>query len=202
MAMARDHHGRVVRVGGWGHFFGDEGSAFWIGRQALARTSRVLDGRLDEVDFARGILAGLGVEGEDGYYGLMSWCFEAPHLRSAIAGVARTVDMLAQKRHRTALAILSEAADHLSAHMSATPFPEEGGPPLPWSFAGSVFESDTIRKIMSERHGTPYSPRLCPTAGGLWRAALEAGWSVDSAWIARLAASSGKSVLDMPEPLP
>ena len=159
----------------------------------------MLDDRLDAVDFARGILAGLGVESGDGYSGLMSWCFEAPHLRSVIAGVARAVDTLAQAGNRTALAILNEAADHLSAHVTAIIVRENGAPPPPWSFAGSVFESDTVREVLTKRQETPFSPRLPPIAGGLWRAAPEAGWSVDAPWIARLAASIGKSVTVLSE---
>jgi len=42
MALARDARGRWARAGGWGPLLGDEGSAFWIGREWL-RASK--DGR-------------------------------------------------------------------------------------------------------------------------------------------------------------
>ena len=35
---------RQVRTGGWGEGFGDEGSAYWIGRRALGLASQALDG--------------------------------------------------------------------------------------------------------------------------------------------------------------
>jgi glucosamine kinase len=57
MAWARGRHG-TVRVGGWGDAFGDEGSAYWIGREALGLVSQHLDGRADSPAFADGILAG------------------------------------------------------------------------------------------------------------------------------------------------
>lgn len=41
-----EYAGRQARAGGWGEIFGDEGSAFWIGREALALFSRMADGRL------------------------------------------------------------------------------------------------------------------------------------------------------------
>jgi glucosamine kinase len=39
-ALGVDERGRRVRVGGWGYLFGDEGSAFWIARRALALAMR------------------------------------------------------------------------------------------------------------------------------------------------------------------
>lgn len=44
MAWERGPSG-VHRVAGWGHLFGDEGSAHWIGRAALELISQHLDGR-------------------------------------------------------------------------------------------------------------------------------------------------------------
>ncbi|OON41936.1 N-acetylglucosamine kinase [Izhakiella australiensis] len=38
--------GRKARCGGWGELFSDEGSAYWIGCQALNLFSRMADGRL------------------------------------------------------------------------------------------------------------------------------------------------------------
>src|SRR3954465_5025996 len=35
----------AARAGGWGHMIGDEGSGYWIGREALAAVMRAEDGR-------------------------------------------------------------------------------------------------------------------------------------------------------------
>lgn len=192
MAMARDVEGNIVRVGGWGEMFGDEGSAYWIGRRALGETSQALDGRLAAVDFAHGILAGLGLAANGSEQDLMALFYGAPNPRTAVAAVARIVDVLARSGDRTALAILHEAADHLGAHMAAV-LRRAGVASAPWSFAGGVFESAEIRRVLTERHGAPAQPRLVAVGGGLWRAATEAGWAPSDSWIARLAVSLVKT---------
>ena len=44
IACGRDHQGRILRVGGWGSVFGDEGSAFDLGRRGIGAALRALDG--------------------------------------------------------------------------------------------------------------------------------------------------------------
>jgi glucosamine kinase len=44
---ARDAHGNAQTLGGWGFLFGDEGSAFWIAREALALLMRAHDDGAD-----------------------------------------------------------------------------------------------------------------------------------------------------------
>jgi len=41
--------GALLRAGGWGYFFGDEGSALWIARTAVSRAMRADDRREDSV---------------------------------------------------------------------------------------------------------------------------------------------------------
>ncbi len=62
MAWARGARG-AARAGGFGDVFGDEGSAHWIGVQALNLVSRHLDGRRQSKAFAEGVLEGLGLAG-------------------------------------------------------------------------------------------------------------------------------------------
>ena len=45
VALGRSRDGRLVRAGGHGYLLGDEGSAAWIGRTAIARTLRSLESR-------------------------------------------------------------------------------------------------------------------------------------------------------------
>lgn len=43
VAYARDDRGRTAIIGGWGYLFGDEGSGFWLARDAVSDAAREAD---------------------------------------------------------------------------------------------------------------------------------------------------------------
>ncbi len=45
IAYGRSADGHAARAGGWGHILADEGSGYWLGRQALRAVMRESDGR-------------------------------------------------------------------------------------------------------------------------------------------------------------
>src|SRR5579872_3801360 len=61
IAYGRNAAGEAARAGGWGHMIGDEGSGYWIGREALAAVMRAGDGRGPETALTAEILAHFGV---------------------------------------------------------------------------------------------------------------------------------------------
>lgn len=46
IAFAKGDDGRSARCGGWNEFFGDEGSCYWVGREAMSLFTKEADGRL------------------------------------------------------------------------------------------------------------------------------------------------------------
>ena len=46
IAFGKDETGKTARCGGWSEFFSDEGSCYWIGREALQLFSKQADGRV------------------------------------------------------------------------------------------------------------------------------------------------------------
>ena len=190
MAWARDEHGNSLRVGGWGDAFGDEGSAFWIGREVIARASQALDGRLMAPALADAFFAFLGLDRADPPQALLQWHVELSHPRSQIAALSVLVDHLAEAGDATAAAILDEAADHLARHVEAAWCRLDAGPRRCWSYAGGVFASRHMLTRVTARLGAaPMPPRLPPIGGALLRAAQDLDWPVDQAWIERLGAS-------------
>lgn len=188
MAVARGVEGQVVRVGGWGDILGDEGSAAWIGREALTLAARALDGRAPAVlPFARALCQRLG-PGAEGDFAPLSWLMAQPGTpRAAAASVARLVDALAGEGHGEALRLLRAAAGELA--LAARTAADRAGLPdrFPWVPAGGTLRSATLRAEVAGLLGQPpEAPRLTALGGGLLRAAELAGWAPDAAWAQRV----------------
>src|SRR5437588_9656683 len=64
IAYGRNANGEAARAGGWGHMIGDEGSGYWIGREALTAVMRAGDGRGPATRLTREILAHFNVDDE------------------------------------------------------------------------------------------------------------------------------------------
>jgi glucosamine kinase len=61
IVIGRDKDRTMFRVGGWGPYFGDEGSGFWIGREAVRAALRSID-RQSNTEFAQRIAAAFGLK--------------------------------------------------------------------------------------------------------------------------------------------
>ena len=182
MAWGRTEN-QQVRTGGWNQWFGDEGSAFWVGLQALRMLSWCLDGRHDDRDFEQAMLSAIRVTngGE-----LLTWFQGLSHPRSQVACLASTVDALAEHSNQTSIAILSKASRYLvhQAKTAAAKLTFTG--PTTMSYAGGLFTSQTIQnqvKVGVADFAVWQEPALNPAGGALWHAAKQAGWEVTPEWI-------------------
>lgn len=178
MAWASDGV-RHVRAGGWGDGFGDEGSAFWIGRAALGLAAQALDGRHPDRAFPELLLSEI-LRGAVHPAALLEWHHTLPHVRSGVAALARTVDRLATDGQPTALGVIEAAAQELARHVHAVRS-QLRRPELPWSYAGSVTGSPLLRATLARSLGKPTPPALPPLGGPLYHAAVCAGHDPASA---------------------
>ncbi|WP_161992589.1 N-acetylglucosamine kinase [Aureimonas leprariae] len=177
----------LERTGGWGEEIGDEGSALWIGREALSLAARTVDGRADAVPLRDALFRHLGLDASDGLAALLGWYYGQPHRRSATAALARVIDALAAGGDAHAGAIVDRAGELLSEHADALRRRLPGAAAWPWSHAGGAFASERLRARVAELQGSrPQPPSLPPIGGGLLEAARRGGLAPYAGWIARL----------------
>ena len=177
IAFGRNEHGETARVAGWGHIFGDEGSAFDIVRQALRAVLREEEGWGPRTALTPALLE--ATETMDAHDLLHLWyTLEWP--RSRIATVAPLVSRIAEEGDPTAAAIIESAARSLAllaASVRTQLFPENGE--LPWiSWTGGVFRSPMLlnrfQMLTELGGGRNIEPQHGPAVGALliaWRTA-------------------------------
>ncbi len=128
IAYGRNSRDEAARAGGWGYVLGDEGSGYWIGRQALRAVVRHADGRGRPTALTPHVLAHFGVSRAQE----LVYAIYHRNLRpSAIAAVTRAVQQAADEGDEVALSILAVGARELAGSaasvvrqldLGATPF--------------------------------------------------------------------------------
>lgn len=122
IVYGRTAMGELIRAGGWGYLFGDEGSGYSIGAAALRAVMKAYDGRGDSTLLVVLVLARRSLisppELVRNIYGA-----EAPRLE--IATLADLVEQAADQGDKVAIAVLDEAAREL-AQTVAVVYPKLG----------------------------------------------------------------------------
>jgi N-acetylglucosamine kinase-like BadF-type ATPase len=187
--------GQAARAGGWGELFGDEGSAYWVAREALGLFSRMSDGRLPRGPLHEALRRHYGLEDD---LDLCAHIYGSDGAaRSRIAGLARHVAGLAQQGDAASRAIFARGAAELAALVRALrarlQVPAEA--PLAYSCTGSLFRDPALvlqplRAELEAQPGLRYlAPQLSPAGGAALLAARHARQALAGAALARLRAA-------------
>ena len=155
IAMARDSSGNLARFGGWGHVFGDEGSAFDIVRHALRKALAL------EVSWTRFTALHeifLSATNSRLVHEALHRLYDRDWPSYRIAELAPKVDLLAEQGDECAREILIDAGNALaSLALSAKQSLLDGGRDLLVYTSGGVFNSRLVRdsfgaRLRSEGH--------------------------------------------------
>jgi N-acetylglucosamine kinase-like BadF-type ATPase len=111
IALASDPEGNLHRAGGLGYLLGDEGSAGWIGFEALRLLGRVYDGRARAEETSRLVARHLGVANRSS---LIRAVYHERIDVAKIAALAPSILAFAGKGNRASKTIVEAAAGQLA----------------------------------------------------------------------------------------
>jgi len=189
-----EYAGCQTRAGGWGELFSDEGSAYWVAREALTLFSRMSDGRTGKGALYAMIRERFALAADLDLCGAI---YGPPALaRSELAGLAPIVARAAAAGDAQAQRIFEAAARELASLVHAVR--ESLGPPpsasLRVSYSGGMFYFGELllaplRSALrqSERPYEFVVPQLTPVAGAALYAAKLSGTPLAASALAALA---------------
>ena len=111
IAYGVNEEGFAARAGGWGYVLGDEGSGYWIGREALTAVMREADGRGSKTHLTPLILERFQLTKVDG---LVREVYDRGLQRQSVAALGTVVERARAKGDVVASEILTAASAELS----------------------------------------------------------------------------------------
>lgn len=101
---------QLYRVGGWGYQIGDEGSAYWIGKQLLSEFCKQADGRKHRDEVYQHIMSYFQIKNP---YEMIELVHCMNNERTEIASLALLCNKLADEGHLICQSILREAGQFI-----------------------------------------------------------------------------------------
>lgn len=111
MAFGRDADGRAARAGGWGYVLSDEGSGYWMGREALRAVMRAADRRGPDTALTPLVLAHWSA---DRPHDLVEKVYGGDPKPATVAALASLVERAADGGDAVAREIISRGAWELA----------------------------------------------------------------------------------------
>lgn len=111
-----DARHRAIRSGGWGHVFGDEGSGWWLGREAVTAALHALDGRGPATALSGALCDALGAP-DPGAAAIALYAQGTP--KHDVARLAILVAECAAAGDAVATRLLRTAGEQLGGHVVA-----------------------------------------------------------------------------------
>src|SRR5262245_221724 len=179
IVYGRNGSGEAARAGGWGHMIGDEGSGYWIGREALSAVMRAADGRGPQTQLRAEILTHFDVADVSR---LLRFVYDRAQPRMAVAALGPLVQRVSEQGDAVATRILERAAEELVlAARSVTARLEMRGAAFSFYLSGGAFR--VVPWLVGElsRRLVEVAPRCGvelldkePAQGAVWLALAEA----------------------------
>lgn len=138
LTFGLNSHGDIARAGGWGYLFGDEGSGYALGRDALSAMAKAQDGWGDSTKLTNYILDHFSIENPQD---IIPYIYNQDHPRQHIAKLSHYVMDAASQNDPVALDILQKASHDLANQIIAVVsrlFPDDQEP-VPVVLTGGVF---------------------------------------------------------------
>lgn len=154
--LARAPGGPPLKVGGWGHLLGDEGSGYDLARRALRLATQAADGRADALAILRAALDHYGAPNAEALVG-RAYTDTAP---ATVAALARPVLALAEAGDVHARALLDATAADL-ALLATTAARRLGLGAAPLALAGGLLGASPY---LRDRLAAALAPALAPAA--------------------------------------
>ncbi|MHB9301873.1 BadF/BadG/BcrA/BcrD ATPase family protein [Thermofilum pendens] len=170
VAGARNRRGDYARCGGWGYLLGDEGSAYWIAREALRAVLWAFDGRGPPTELTGAVLGALGLSSPEDLvpkvYAEGVGVRELARLAPLVTEAARRGDAVARR-------IVEEAAYHLALHVVTLVRRLGMEEPVKVALVGGVFRAGEVVTEPLRRHLEKHfkvelvEPKFPPAVGAL-----------------------------------
>ena len=179
IVYGRNGSGEAARAGGWGHMIGDEGSGYWIGKEALAAVMRASDGRGPETQLTAEMLEHFDINDVSR---LPRIVYDREQPRMAVAALGPLVQHVSEQGDAVATGILERAAEEIVlAARSVTARLEMRGDAFTFLLGGGMFRVVPWLAEELPRRLVEVAPRAQvelldkePAEGAVWLARAEA----------------------------